>query len=97
MRIENNHWEERLIFNPDSKTPQGTRGPMSDRVYDILRGRTQARTEGWVFPSVRKTHTRGLVKKQWVAARKQVGLNQDLVLYCARHDFGTYVLKRAGI
>src|SRR5262245_49760744 len=31
-----------------------------------------------------------------VQARKKAGLPEDLVLYCARHDFGTYVLQKTG-
>jgi integrase len=37
-----------------------------------------------------------LVNRQWVKARKKAGLPEGLVLYCARHDFGTYVLQRTG-
>src|SRR5262249_21391558 len=40
--------------------------------------------------------TGGLVNKQWVKARKKAGLPEDLVLYCARHDFGTYMFQKAG-
>jgi hypothetical protein len=29
-----------------------------------------------------------------IRARKKAGLPEDLVLYCARHDFGTYVLQK---
>lgn len=37
MRIENFDWENRLIFVPDSKTPEGRRlVPMSWRVFEIL-------------------------------------------------------------
>lgn len=38
----------------------------------------------------------GLVNKEWVKARKKAGLPEDLVLYCARHDFGTCVLQKTG-
>jgi hypothetical protein len=31
-----------------------------------------------------------------VKARNAAGLPEDLVLYCARHDFGTYVMRRTG-
>jgi integrase len=30
------------------------------------------------------------------AARRQAGLPKELVLYCARHDYGTRVLMRTG-
>jgi site-specific recombinase XerD len=36
------------------------------------------------------------VNRQWVKERKAGGLPADLVLYCARHDFGTYVMRKAG-
>jgi integrase len=99
LRIENIDWHNCLIFNPDSKTRQGRRWiPMSERVCDILRARCADREEGWVFPSCRrgKHITGGLVNKQWVAARKKAGLPDDLVLYCARHDYGTYLLQSTG-
>jgi integrase len=92
MRIENLDWNHRVIFNPNSKTKKGRRYiPMSDRVMDILLVRCADRKEGWVFPSRQKGKhiTGGLVNKQWVKARTKAGLPKNLVLYCARHDFGT--------
>ncbi len=99
LRIEYIDWDKRVIFIPDSKTRNGRRMiAMSDRVMEILKARCAGRTEGWVFPSKRKGKhiSCGLVGKQWVAARKKAGLPEDLVLYCARHDFGTYVLNVTG-
>jgi site-specific recombinase XerC len=29
-------------------------------------------------------------------ARRKVGLPEDLVLYCGRHDYGTRILERTG-
>jgi integrase len=98
-RVENIDWNNRVIFNPNSKTKKGPRFiPMSDRVLDILLVRCADRKQGWVFPSRQKGKhiTGGLVNKQWVKARKEAGLPKSLVLYCARHDFGTYVLQRTG-
>jgi integrase len=92
MRIENIDWNCHVSFNPNSKTKKGRRFiPMSDRVMNILLVRCADRKEGWVFPSRQKGKhiTGGLVNKQWVRARKKAGLPEDLVLYCARHDFGT--------
>jgi len=52
MRIENMDWQNRVIFVPDSKTPEGRRlVPMSGRVFEILQSRCAARQEGWVFLS----------------------------------------------
>ena len=36
------------------------------------------------------------MNRQWVAARQKAGLLDDLVLYCARHDFGSFVLSSTG-
>ena len=99
MRVENLDWTARLIFNPNSKTAKGRRFiPMSDRVLNLLMVRCAGRKEGWVFPSRSKGNhiTGGLVNKQWVKARREAGLPQDLVLYCARHDFGSYLLGKTG-
>lgn len=99
MRIENLDFNNRVIFNPNSKTVKGRRFiPMSNRVMDILKTRCENRTEGWVFESRYKGKHIGaaFVNRQWVEARKAAGLPEDLVLYCARHDFGTYVMRTTG-
>jgi site-specific recombinase XerD len=98
VRIENLDWNSRLIFVPDSKTPEGRRlVPMRRRVFDILRKRCGARQEGWVFPSARSEsgHIRS-IDRLFRQARMAAGLPKDLVLYCARHDYGTRVLMRTG-
>jgi integrase len=97
MRIENVDWNNRMIFVPDSKTPTGRRYiPMSDRVLDRLRVRCGERREGWVFPAKSATGHLTTVDKQFREARKAAGLPKNLVLYSARHDFGTRVLQRTG-
>jgi integrase len=98
MRIENLDWENRVIFVPDSKTPEGRRlVPMSRRVVELLRARCRTRIDGWVFPSSRAAsgHLRS-IDRLFRAARRQAGLPEELVLYCARHDYGTRVLIRTG-
>ena len=98
MRIENLDWQNRLIFVPDSKTPEGRRlVPMSGRAFEILRCRCGARLEGWVFPSKRSAsgHLRSICNL-FRRARNEAGLPKELVLYCARHDYGTRVLMRTG-
>ena len=98
MRIENLDWENRVIFVPDSKTAEGRRlVPMSRRVSDLLRARCGTRSEGWVFPSNRSAsgHLRS-IDRLFREARRQAGLPKELVLYCARHDYGTRVLMRTG-
>lgn len=98
MRIENLDWQNRLIFVPDSKTAEGRRlVPMGGRVFEILRIRCDARPEGWVFPSKRSAsgHLRSICNL-FRKARNKAGLPKELVLYCARHDYGTRVLMRTG-
>jgi integrase len=98
MRIENLDWQNRVIFVPDSKTAEGRRlVPMSRRVSELLRARCGTRSEGWVFPSSRATsgHLRS-IDRLFREARRQSGLPKELVLYCARHDYGTRVLMRTG-
>ena len=98
MRIENLHWENRLIFVPDSKTPEGRRlVPMSRRAFEVLRDRCGTKQEGWVFPSARSaTGHIGSIDRLFRQARLEAGLPKDLVLYCARHDYGTRILMRTG-
>ncbi len=98
IRIENLDREQRVIFVPDSKTPEGRRlVPMSRRVFEILRERCGTRQQGWVFPSARSTSGHmSSIDRLFREARTKSGLPKDLVLYCARHDYGTRILMRTG-
>ncbi len=97
-RIENIDWNGKVIFVPDSKTPNGRRlVPMTDRVLDLLLVRCGERREGWLFPSKRsKSGHLTTLAKRFREARKKAGLSESLVLYCGRHDYGTRVLKATG-
>jgi len=97
-RIENIDWNGRVIFVPDSKTPNGRRlVPMTDRVLDLLLVRCGERREGWLFPSKHsKSGHLTTLAKRFREARKKAGLSESLVLYCGRHDYGTRVLKATG-
>jgi len=97
-RIENIDWNGRVIFVPDSKTPNGRRlVPMTDRVLDLLLVRRGERREGWLFPSKRsKSGHLTTLAKRFREARNKAGLSESLVLYCGRHDYGTRVLKATG-
>ena len=98
FRIENLDWNKRTIFVPDSKTPEGRRlVPMSRRAFDILKRRCGTRADGWLFPSKRSGsgHLRSICNL-FRQARSEAGLPKELVLYCARHDYGTRVLMRTG-
>jgi len=99
MRIENIDWTNRVVFNPDSKSEKGRRFvPLSDRVLEILKVRCAGRTVGWVFPSRHegKHISSTTVNQQWRKTRDAAGLPKALVLYCARHDFGSFVLSKTG-
>jgi integrase len=97
-RIENIDWNGRVIFVPDSKTPNGRRlVPVTDRVLDLLLVRCGERREGWLFPSKRsKSGHLTTLAKRFREARKKAGLSESLVLYCGRHDYGTRLLKATG-
>jgi integrase len=98
IRIKNLDWNSRTILVPDSKTPEGRRlVPMSRRVLDILGKRCGARKDGWVFPSTRSAsgHLRSPCNL-FRQARNEAGLPKELVLYCARYDYGTRVLTHTG-
>jgi site-specific recombinase XerD len=71
---------------------------MSSRVKQILEARCEGRSEGWVWMSRYKgTHIgEGMMYRQWSRARQAAGLPRELVLYCARHDFGSFVLAKTG-
>lgn len=98
VRIENIDWKEKVIFVPDSKTPDGRRMvPMSDRVIGIMRARCGKRKEGWVFASKRSESGHLMtIARRFREARKKAGLPKALVLYCGRHDYGTRILKQTG-
>jgi integrase len=98
IRIENIDWGRRLIFNPSGKTKAARRHvPISERVMDLLTIRCSDRREGWLFPSRRaKGGHLTTVAKQFRDARGKAGLPTSLVLYCARHTFGTAAYGATG-
>lgn len=98
MRTGDLDWNNRMIFVPDSKTVDGRRMiPMSHRAYEVLRGRAAGKADGWLFRSTRSRcgHLMDL-GKQFRIARRKARLSEDLVLHCARHDYGTRVLSNTG-
>lgn len=98
VRIENINWKEKIIFVPDSKTPDGRRlVPMSDRVVRLLKARCGKQKEGWVFASKRSDSGHlTTIARRFRQARSAAKLPKSLVLYCGRHDYGTRVLKSTG-
>jgi len=95
MRWEHVDWANSRYFVYESKSPKGRRFvPISPRVRQALLARYTEQKEGWVFPSKRAAcgHLT-TVNKQFESARKAAGLPDDLVLYCARHGFGTEMYR----
>lgn len=95
MRWEHVHWEKRVYFNPFGKSRKARRWvPLSQRVLEALKGRADNKSE-WIFPSPRAAvgHLT-TVAKQFRQARKAAGLPNWLVLYHARHAFGTYAMAQ---
>ncbi len=95
MRWEHVDWSNNRYFVYDSKTLKGRRQvPISPRVRNALLARYARQKEGWVFPSKRAScgHLT-TVAKAFQKAREDAGLPDDLVLYCARHGFGTEMYR----
>lgn len=95
MRWEHLDWASSRYFVYESKSPKGRRFvPISPRVLQALLARCSNQKEGWVFPSKRaKCGHLTTVNRQFEKARKSAGLPADLVLYCARHGFGTEMYR----
>lgn len=95
MRWEYVDWANSRYFVYDSKTPKGRRHvPISPRVRDALLRRCSEQKEGWVFPAKRaRCGHLTTVARRFQKAREDAGLPDDLVLYCARHGFGTEMYR----
>src|SRR5215469_18326552 len=98
MRIEDLDWGNRVIFVPDSKTPEGratcTYEPPRLRAL-ACKARHKDRRLGVSFQAFcfgSPVLHRSPVSRGAAASR----LPKELVLYCARHDYGTRVLMRTG-
>jgi len=66
-------------------------------MVDLLLCRCVGRNEGWLFPSGRVSAGHlTTVAKQFREARRKAGLPDSLVLYCARHTFGTAAYEATG-
>jgi site-specific recombinase XerD len=100
-RIENIDWNSRVLFIPDSKTPDGRRFvPLSDRVLALLKARCRdqdgEKKEGWIFTAFSASGHLTSIDKKFREARREARLPEKLVLYCGRHDYGTRVLQGTG-
>lgn len=93
LRIEDIDWSEGWIFNRHGKTKNSKRYlAITDRMQPLLKARVGSEREGWVFPSKAKCGHLTTVSKMFARARALAGLPKDVVLYSARHTFGTTIL-----
>jgi integrase len=98
VRIENLDWENRVIFVPDSKTPEGRRVvPMSRRVLELI-AYTVWHKGGRLGVSVQAFCADHLcsIDRLFREALQQASLPKEPVLYYPRNDYGTRVLMRTG-
>jgi integrase len=98
MKWEHVKWDRDLIFVPRSKSRKSKRYvPLSERVRAALFLRKTDANEGWVFPSAHSSSGHiETVQKQFDRAKKLAGLPEAIVLYCARHRFGTDAMDGTG-
>ena len=93
-----------MVLVPYGKTFKSQRYvPLSDRMRTVLRLREPG-DNPWIFPSNRsRCGHLTTIAKQWTATveavnlaaaeRKLAPISEALVLYCARHTFGTDMLE----
>jgi integrase len=85
------------VIRANTKSKAGVRlVAMTQRVKELLQAQIGARKTGWVFPSPR--YPGHPIKRQaltvaWRKAADKAGIDPDVDLYCARHTFGTDVMK----
>jgi len=98
MRIDNLDFENRQVWNPYGKTARSRRFvPMSERMAAKLIERCLGKKEGWVFPSPRsKSGHITTIAKGFQSLRERAGLSKKVVLYSARHTYGSYTLAATG-
>jgi integrase len=99
LRIEHIDWQSQTLFIPVSKTKQSRRRvPMSKRVFDALFIRVGAKKDGWMFPGKKKdTHVGpDSLSRAFARARVSAEIPKGVVLYSARHTYGTDVYAATG-
>jgi integrase len=90
--------KRRKIYRRRIAPAEGSRHvPISERMLDLLMIRCSNKPGGWLFPSPRaECGHLTIVAKQFRDASAKAGLPESLVLYCARHTFGTAAYGATG-
>ena len=95
LRWEFVDWSRAVYSNPKGKTPSARRSiPLLHESLTVLQRRhseANSPREGWVFPSFSETGHMRSIQQAYTKARDAAGLPNKMVLYCARHGFGTEV------
>jgi integrase len=111
MQWEHVDCEAASYFNPGGKTPRARRQvPLSERVLEVLKAIHQEQDQerkqkpkrsssGWVFPS--KVAPSGHIELSGLEHRfrkiaRELGIADELKIYCARHTFGTVAMAETG-
>ena len=85
---------QQTIFRLREQVAQGTKIRASQSTCSPSTSGAILGAKGWIFPSKRAGEGHlTTVTKQFEKARKEAGLPNDLVLYCARHGFGTEMYR----
>lgn len=99
-KVELIDWNERTYFIEDGKTPKARRYIfLGKRLFEALFVHVKDRKSGWMFPAKRSKsgHVHPDSLSHWFeSARNSAGLSASIVLYSARHTFGTVVYQRTG-
>lgn len=69
---------------------------MTDRVRELLFKQIGKRSDGWLFPSPRyqgEHIKRHALTAAWRVTANKAGVSADVDLYCARHTYGTDVMR----
>lgn len=99
VSIERIDWQRRTYFVAEGKTPKSRRDVMlSDRLFEALFVYVGGRAKGWLFPNRTGTgHTcPDSLSHEFAKIRAAAGVPEDVVLYSARHTFGTEAFARTG-
>jgi integrase len=104
IQLSDFRWERGLLWVPGRakeghKSKKSRYVPVSERMAEIYRERFEQSPNEWAYPSPRKKgkHMSYFpVAKRFGQLREQLGIPEDLVLYSARHTFGTNLMQETG-
>ena len=98
MRREHIKWDRDVIFVPRSKSRKSRRFVgLTERVRQALQARLASHDSPFVFPAKRSASGHiETVQRQFDEAKKLAGIPDSIVLYCARHRFGTDAMEGTG-